>query len=372
METKKRFEKQASSNQQRFWRLIQLETAFSCTLSCIMCPWKDERKRMKHNGLMPQAVWDALRPYLDQIASIDFSGGGEPLLHPDLIPWMTEAKSHGCQTGLLTNAVLLTPKKTQGLLDSGIDWICFSLDGAERATFESIRIHADFTSVCQNIAGFCRSAQGTGIKRMINMVIMNQNRDQLEAMVCLAAELGVDQVNFKQCDVIRGELGKGLGMFATQSSREIRGLEKALGQARKRGKKLGIQTRAFSFTPEEQPVCVQDPRDSLFIRYDGLAAPCISLAYGGPTSFLGKDAFMPALGFGSLPNQTLSEIVSSDRWMQFSKRLEDRIQAYEKGFFSVDLSEPSLIKLQAANQASIDAMPPAPEGCRVCHYLYGI
>ena len=87
-------------------------------------------------------------------------------------------------------------------------------------------------------------------------------------------------MNFKQCDVIRGEEGKGLGLFHAAETGKIRRLKKRLAKARRLAKKLKIETTAFAFTPQELSVCQQDPRDSLFVRYDGTVAPCINLAIG--------------------------------------------------------------------------------------------
>jgi hypothetical protein len=69
---------------------------------------------------------------------------------------------------------------------------------------------------------------------------------------------------------------------------ESRRLKKSLQKARRLAKKLKIATTGSAFTPRELPVCDQDPRDSLFIAYDGIVAPCISLALGGPRLFRGK------------------------------------------------------------------------------------
>ena len=46
----------------------------------------------------------------------------------------------------------------------------------------------------------------------------------MEEIVRLAGRLGVDQVNFKQCDVIRDKAGKNLGLFAPGETGEIRKL----------------------------------------------------------------------------------------------------------------------------------------------------
>ena len=66
---------------------------------------------------------------------------------------------------------------------------------------------------------------------LINFVMMPVNVHQLNDLVRLAADLGVDQVNFKQCDVTRGELGRGFGLFAAERTKGVRRHQKALARA---------------------------------------------------------------------------------------------------------------------------------------------
>lgn len=359
-------------SKKRKWRLLQVESSIACNLKCIMCPWTEDRIHVDNKGRLSQPVWEAILPHLPDVQSIDFTGGGEPLLQPNLIEWISNARSAGCETGFLTNGLLLNKRKTDQLLQAGLDWICFSIDGADKDTYEGIRIGSEFHKVCRNVSYFCQSQAAKQVKTMINFVIMSMNRDQLEDIVRLAAELGVDQVNFKQCDVIHGDHGKGFGVFASKKTKEIQKLEKTLARARKIGRKLNVNITAFPFTPEELPVCAQDPRNSMFIRYNGLVAPCINLAIGGPFTFLGQDVTMPSVHYGRLPDQGLDELWDSEKCIRYRTQFETRVRTNEEGFMQVDLSEPSLQKLKAANQAAINAMPEAPEGCRVCHYLYGI
>jgi hypothetical protein len=66
-------------------RLVQVESALACNLRCIMCPWKDFRKTAGPRAIMSQEVWESLRPHLHEVQSVDFTGGGEPLLQPQLM-----------------------------------------------------------------------------------------------------------------------------------------------------------------------------------------------------------------------------------------------------------------------------------------------
>ena len=362
---------QRKSFKKRRWRLLQVESSIACNLRCIMCPWKQISKQAPNHGIMAPDVWGAIRPYLSEIASVDFTGGGEPLLQPRLVEWVAEAKRAGCEAGFLSNGLLLRKEKLKQLLVAGVDWICISMDGATADMYNRIRVGSDFEKVCENVARIAAMRSGHIPKTMINFVIMDINVHQIEDIVKLASRMGVDQVNFKQCDVIRGEDGKGLGLFRPGETRKIRLLKKQLAKARRLAKKLKVKTTAFAFTPQEQPVCQQDPRDSLFVRHDGAIAPCINLAIGGPTTFLGRDVTMPDVHYGRLPDDDLIDLWQSRTCQLYRERFQERVQKHD------DVIVRSLVGASGAGrnrtmEKALRAMPDPPKGCNVCHYLYDI
>jgi len=359
------------SLKKRRWRLLQVESALACNLRCVMCPWKEISKNAPNKGLMTQEVWDAIRPHLAQAETIDFTGGGEPLLQPGLVRWIADAKSAGCRTGILTNGVLLKKEMATALMDAGLDMVCVSMDGATAEVYNNIRIGSSFDRVCENVKELSSMRMGNVPMLSINFVIMDINFHQMEEMVRLAASLGVDQINFKQCDVVRGEHGKAHGLFGSEETRKIRQLKKALAGARGLAKKLKIKTTAFSFTPEELPVCEQDPTNSMFIRYDGTVGPCINLAVGGPTTFLGEEVVMPVVHYGSVLSQELKSLWETEACTFYRETFHGRVTAHE------EVMVQSLVGTSGGGRERIlrearEAMPVAPEGCRVCHYLYDI
>ena len=362
---------QQQAPENRRWRLLQVESAIACNLRCVMCPWREITKNSQNQGLMTTEVWEAIRPYLPDVKSVDFTGGGEPLLQPKLEEWMADAKRAGCETGFLSNGLLLKKDRLNRILEAGVDWICISVDGATADMYNQIRIGSDFDRVCENVANIAALRTAKLPKTMINFVLMDLNIHQVQDMVRLTAKLGVDQINFKQCDVIRGESGKRHGLFGIEETAEIRRLKKSLEKALRLAAKLNIMTTAFAFTPEEQPVCDQDPRDSLFIRYDGRAAPCINLAIGGPTTFLGKEVIMPNIHYGRLPDKDLMELWQSDTCKFYRQRFERRVQKYDGEMVARLVGTSGSSRLKAFEEARL-SMPEAPHGCNVCHYLYGI
>jgi len=336
-----------------------------------MCPWKGVREKSQDAGFMDASVWAALRPHLGNVVEIDFSGGGEPLLHPSLADWITEAKQAGCKAGFLTNGTLLDETAASRMIQAGADWIALSADGARAETFEKIRKGADFATFCENVRRLTGMRMGKIPRVMFNFVMMPSNIDELEDFVRLAAGLQADQVNFKQCDVVRGEETRKLGLFASKADCETRRHEKALAKARRLAGKLGLETTAFAFVPDELPVCGQDPRNSLYVRCDGRVAPCINLAMGGPSCFLGEEVVMPTVHYGCLPSDDLDTLWQTQSCRFYRERFEARVKAHDGALARANF-EPSLVKLQEAFAKARQAMPAAPEGCRTCHYLYDV
>ncbi|MDJ0621557.1 MAG: SDR family NAD(P)-dependent oxidoreductase [Desulfocapsaceae bacterium] len=355
----------------RRWRLLQVESSLACNLKCIMCPWVDERKNMQQRGHMSQATWEAILPHLPEVRSIDFTGGGEPLLQKNLLEWIGQAKASGCEAGFLTNGLLLSEEVSRRVLDAGINWIGFSVDGADKETYDFIRRGSDFDVICKNIKYLTDNRVDTLPMTMINFVIMQSNYHQLEKIIQLAHDLGVDQVNFKQCDVIRGEHGKEFGLFDSEETKKVKQLKKALDKANRLARKLEVKTTSFSFVPEEQSVCDQDPRDSLFIRFDGSVSPCINLAIGGPSTFLGKDIIFPHVAYGKIPDEDILALWESEQCNFYRRTFSQRVKAYDAALAKADFGH-DIIKLKEAFRDAIKAMPEAPDGCKTCHYLYDI
>jgi MoaA/NifB/PqqE/SkfB family radical SAM enzyme len=245
------------------------------------------------------------------------------------------------------------------------------MDGADAEMYNKIRVGSDFDRVCENVANIARLRAGKIPKTMINFVLMDMNIHQMEAIVQLAARLGVDQVNFKQCDVIRGHEGKGFGLFASEETREIRRLQKSMEKTRRLAKKLNVATTAFAFTPQELAVCEQDPRDSLFIRYDGTVAPCINLALGGPTTFLREEVTMPSVHYGRLPGDDLMDLWETESCRFYRDRFQQRVEKQDNIIINGLLAGGGGNRARVLQEAR-EAMPQPPQGCNVCHYLYDI
>lgn len=135
--------------------IIFIETVFGCNLNCEMCPVpKDIMSRKK--TLMSFFTFTKI---IDQISDkkryLGLTQLGEPLLNKNISDFIRYAKKYGHFTHLTTNATLLDRDISADLLEAGLDSITFSVDGADKKTYEKIRIGATFEETVGNINFFC-------------------------------------------------------------------------------------------------------------------------------------------------------------------------------------------------------------------------
>ena len=75
--------------------------------------------------------------------------------------------------------------------------------------------------------------------------------------------------------------------------------------------------------------------------------------------------------YGQLPEDDLLDLWDADKCKFYRQRFEHRAEKYDQVIMN-RLIGSSGSNRQKTLQAAKDAMPEAPGGCNVCHYLYGI
>ena len=128
---------------------------------------------------------------------------------------LAEANRQGCETGFLSNGLLLKRDKLQQILDAGVDWICVSMDGANAEMYEKIRIGSNFERVCENVSNIAGLRSGNRPKTMINFVLMDLNFHQVEEIVN----------NYRQADLLSYTTGNDLYDAPASSGVEFDGVD---------------------------------------------------------------------------------------------------------------------------------------------------
>ena len=164
---------------------------------------------------------------------------GEPLMTPKISTFLSLAEESGAALQINSNATLMRDNETLRRLLSGASVIKFSVDGARRATYESIRVGSDFELVLKNIRMVVqiRNELPRAIRPRLAvcMVMMRRNIGELVEMVDLVHELGVDRLELAHLTVLDEALD-------AESLRHFPGLcDEHLASARKRADQLGLR-----------------------------------------------------------------------------------------------------------------------------------
>jgi MoaA/NifB/PqqE/SkfB family radical SAM enzyme len=346
----------------RPYRLFQVELSLECNLDCVMCPWAEL------HSAAGQMAWDtftriAANFHLAQ--EVDLTGGGEPATHPRLVDMVRVAKEAGCEVGFSTNGTLLDPDLAGTLVSLGQDWISFSIDAATAETYERIRQGAQFEAVMRNVEALrdMKIARRNKTPRMMLVfVMMRENFHELPAYVDLAHELGVEQIIFKNLDVILKEGDDERRLFS-HAGGPVAGLEQEITEARQRADKWGISLRLYGLQPHELAMCEQNPLQSIFFNWAGYVSPCITLSYAESRVFDGARHHVPCRRFGDINQESLEEIWNGAAYREFRRVYETRLRLEQQATVNLLMGSPEDGPLE---------WPPAPEGCRICYYLYGV
>ena len=176
----------------RPWK-ISLEVALSCNLRCITCSHGTAR----FGGIMSEETFDRAKPILALAKVVNEVGYGEPLLDRHFVDKLQYIKGLGATVYAYSNAMPLTSELSERLVALQLDQLTFSIDGATKDTFESIRVGADFGQVLENI----RQLHEVKVRRRsrrpflrANYVGMRRNIEELPLAVRTLAEIGIQEV----------------------------------------------------------------------------------------------------------------------------------------------------------------------------------
>jgi MoaA/NifB/PqqE/SkfB family radical SAM enzyme len=190
-----------------------------------------------------------------------------------------------------SNMTLITPRRAEQLVTSGLDTLHVSIDGATRETFERIRIKAHFERVIRNVEGVleARRRLNSGLPHLhMVMVIMRQNLHELPDLVRLAHRLEMEQVfvqhlshDFREASL--PEFYKPMRDYVDEQTlltEDPARIERYFGEARTIAGELGLdlrlpRTRVRIYPPGTpgRERC-NWPWSGAYISYEGHAMPC--------------------------------------------------------------------------------------------------
>lgn len=157
-----------------FPRLIQIETCSQCNGKCIICPYPEFVKKIRH-GIMSMTIFKRLIDEISkhQIELIDLFNNNEPLLDPHLNERLQYTKEKVPQAILKldTNAVLLNTNIIDKITDY-VDIFLVSVHGSNKETYEKIMPGFEFEKTVQKIEELAFVTKKKGKSVVINCVLI--------------------------------------------------------------------------------------------------------------------------------------------------------------------------------------------------------
>jgi len=320
-------------------RKIYLEPTAHCNLRCSTClrnSWEDKP------GAMPLDLYRELLAGLRRtktLETIAFWGFGEPLTHPDIAEMIRLAKERGLRAEMVTNGLLLDRPTAESLLDTGLDLLVVSLDGASPETHRLVRGEADLEAILANI----RTLQAVKKERArrtpevgIEFVARRSNLTELPKLLALARELDAQFVlvsNFlPYTEAMKGEIlyWMSTGRFSRAAvirttppvilprmddlSPEVRRLLQSWPRRETRKSVWSGDGRAESFCPFVG-------RGGVAVAWNGSVSPCVSLLHSYTCYVLGRRKAIERCTFGNIREATLPQIWRGNEYRSFRRRV---------------------------------------------------
>jgi radical SAM protein with 4Fe4S-binding SPASM domain len=279
---------------------LEIEPGNLCNLRCPLCPTGTGEKGAA-KGLMSlklfRHIFDQLKGYLE---TVNLYNWGEPLLNPELVDIIKYAKEASGRVRIVTSTNLNVKDEAllERLIDSGIDDIIVSCDGASRETYEKYRVGGDFDLVMKNIKFLARRNGELNKKTNIiwNFLVFRHNEHELDMARGRAKEIGVNL---------------NLGLMRTALKDEILKPHK---EAIERDKAWIPDNPKYSAydknkcAPRKLICTCRKPWQSIAVNWNGLVFPCCAV-------------FEEKYNFGDASRDSIKSIWNNDKFVSARKQI---------------------------------------------------
>ena len=132
-----------------------MEVFGGCNYTCQMCPQSNPGRGKNFTRKMPL---DEFEKILDKIVPkygspvINLEGSGEPTMAKDLDKYITAVKKRGLKCYMYCNGARLNGKFMNNIIDSGIDFIRFSVIGYNKEKYKKFMNVDNFELILKNIS----------------------------------------------------------------------------------------------------------------------------------------------------------------------------------------------------------------------------
>jgi len=249
------------------WLVVEL--TYKCPLKCPWCSNPVDFDRYRNE--LTTREWKAVLKKGRELGALQLGfTGGEPMLRRDLEELVAEAERLGYYTNLITSGVGLTPERLRALKKAGLKQVQLSIQACDQELNEKL-VGLD---VFAHKIAIARAIKAEGFPMVLNVPVSRFNIDQTEALIDLAADLGVEYLEFANLQYYNWALINRAELLPTRA--QLARSEAAVQAARERlGKRLTIFFVVPDYYDDRPKACMNGWGSiHLTIAPDGTALPC--------------------------------------------------------------------------------------------------
>lgn len=301
---------------------VQIEPVGQCNLACRMCPVV--MREEKPPAFMPFETFCRLVDEFPAMKELQLQGLGEPLLHPRFFDMVRYAVARGASVSTNTNLTALSPRRAEECVASGLQNLYVSLDAADPAAYEYIRVGSRFKRVVRNLELLVEAKRrlASALPEIhLVAVAMRRNLEELPGLVRFAHAHGIRAVWVQQLchDFSEGTLPEKYRPMRDFIDREmLAGEDRAriarwFDSARREAEARGISLKLPEIEPR-RPVERPLPRcnwpwNGAYIAYSGEAMPCCMVATPD------------RVNFGNMAREGVVRVWTNEAYRRFRERL---------------------------------------------------
>ena len=179
--------------------LLIIDPCNFCNLRCPLCPTGLNDLGREQSMMSLEHFKHYFDPHVPYLFETYLHNWGESMFNKDVFRMIDHAQRSNVGTNLSSNLVIASSEDLDSLLDSGLEYLVVSLDGASSETYLKYRIRGDFERVVDNMAELIRRRNARGMKTPViewQYIVMKTNEHEIPQAEAMAKKLGVDLIRF--------------------------------------------------------------------------------------------------------------------------------------------------------------------------------
>jgi len=274
---------------------LMVEPTNICNLKCPLCPTGAGLVKRQKGFLQFRDFKKIIDEAGDYIFHLRLWNWGESLMNKEVFEMISYAKKKNIFINLSTNSNFLTKEIASRLINSELDELIISLDGASEETYKKYRVGGNFKKVIESIKFFVSEKKRLGKKfphLRLQFIIMKHNEHEIQKIKSLAKEMGVDEIVFKTVGIMdyssKEDIKKYLPTNKNYSRYALQG-EKVIT-------KIKVKNKCDSLW------------DEMVINWDGTSVPC---CFDMNNSYVFSNVF----------EEGIKKTWNNSKYVQFRKKL---------------------------------------------------